>query len=97
MFHRKMLIIFIDIHDLQFNMHSNVKYNIECTKPAGSNMYSAWGCPHEVEGICMRVKHRHCDPGMKGCILHGRFTFSDPDKNSPAIKRKLAESKRNNK
>jgi len=24
-----------------------------------------------------------CDPGMKGCVLFGRFTFSNPDKNRP--------------
>jgi len=26
---------------------------------------------------------------MKGCVLYGRFAFSDPEKNSPAVKRKL--------
>ena len=57
-------------------------------------MSSAWGCPHEVEGLCMKVKQRACNPGMKGCVLYGRFAFSDPDKNSPAIKRKLEEKKR---
>jgi hypothetical protein len=57
-------------------------------------MSSAWGCPHEVDGLCMKVKQRTCNPGMKGCVLYGRFAFSDPDKNSPAIKRKLEEKKR---
>ena len=52
-------------------------------------MSSAWGCPHEVEGLCMKVKQLPCNPGMKGCVLYGRFAFSDPEKNSPAIKRKL--------
>jgi hypothetical protein len=42
----------------------------------------------------MKVKQRPCNPGMKGCVLYGRFAFSDPDKNSPAIKRKLEEKKR---
>jgi hypothetical protein len=56
-------------------------------------MSSAWGCPHEVEGLCMKVNKRPCNPGMKGCVLYGRFAFSDPDKNSPAIKRKLEERK----
>lgn len=56
-------------------------------------MSSAWGCPHEVDGLCMKVKQKPCNPGMKGCILYGRFTFSDPEKNSPAIKRKLEERK----
>lgn len=57
-------------------------------------MSSAWGCPHEVDGLCMKVKQRPCNPGMKGCVLYGRFAFSNPDKNSPAIKRKLEEKKR---
>lgn len=57
-------------------------------------MSSAWGCPHEIDGLCMKVKQRPCNPGMKGCVLYGRFAFSDPDKNSPAIKRKLEERKR---
>ncbi|MDH5785548.1 MAG: hypothetical protein OEZ16_08065 [Chromatiales bacterium] len=42
-----------------------------------------WGCPHEVLGKCDKVKQRPCDPGMKGCILAGRFVFSDEQKNRP--------------
>ena len=42
-----------------------------------------WGCPHEVQGKCDKVKQRPCDPGMKGCILAGRFVFSDEEKNRP--------------
>jgi len=59
-------------------------------------MSSAWGCPHEVEGVCMRVKQKPCSPGMKGCVLYGRFAFSVPEKNSPAIKRRLAAKTRSN-
>lgn len=44
---------------------------------------SGWGCPHEVEGRCMRVKGFDCDPGMKGCVLSGRFRFSNEAKNRP--------------
>lgn len=44
----------------------------------------SWGCPHEVDGICQRVKKSPCDPGMKGCVLSGRFVFSNPAKNRPA-------------
>jgi hypothetical protein len=47
-------------------------------------MSGSWGCPHEVNGRCQRVLNRPCDPGMKGCVLFGRFTFSDPAKNRPA-------------
>jgi hypothetical protein len=54
-------------------------------------MSGSWGCPHEVKGLCSKVKNRPCDPGMKGCVLYGRFAFSNPDKNSPAIKRKLEQ------
>jgi hypothetical protein len=42
---------------------------------------SGWGCPHEDHGTCMRVAGRPCDPGMKGCVLAGRFRFSNPGKN----------------
>ena len=56
-------------------------------------MSGSWGCPHEVKGLCSRVKNLPCDPGMKGCVLYGRFAFSDADKNSPAIKRKLKDKK----
>jgi hypothetical protein len=44
---------------------------------------SGWGCPHEIKGQCGRVAGRPCDPGMKGCILAGRFRFSNDDKNRP--------------
>lgn len=40
-----------------------------------------WGCPHEANGKCQKVNDLPCDPGMKGCVLFGRFTFSDPQKN----------------
>ena len=41
----------------------------------------SWGCPHEVNGVCLHVKSLPCDPGMKGCVLYGRVTFSNPAKN----------------
>ena len=44
---------------------------------------SGWGCPHEVEGKCRRVKNLPCDIGMKGCVLFGRFRFADDSKNRP--------------
>lgn len=44
---------------------------------------SGWGCPHEVGGNCQRVQGRPCDPGMKGCILFGRFVWSTEAKNRP--------------
>jgi len=42
---------------------------------------SGWGCVHEIHEQCSRLGYRPCDPGMKGCILAGRFRFSNPDKN----------------
>jgi hypothetical protein len=42
---------------------------------------SGWGCPHEVRGECERIPGHSCDPGMKGCVLFGRFTFSNESKN----------------
>ena len=45
---------------------------------------SSWGCPHEANGVCQKVKQIPCDPGMKGCVLYGRFVFSNPAKNRVA-------------
>jgi len=42
-----------------------------------------WGCPHEANGICQKVPQERCDPGMKGCVLAGRFRFSSEHKNRP--------------
>ena len=41
-----------------------------------------WSCPHEVNGLCSKINNLHCDPGMKGCELYGRFVFFDPGKNA---------------
>lgn len=54
---------------------------------------SGWGCPHEDKGQCRRVQGKPCDPGMKGCIMSGRFVFSNDDKNTPKVKRKLEVKK----
>ncbi|MES0372114.1 MAG: hypothetical protein ABUK11_07515 [Mariprofundaceae bacterium] len=52
---------------------------------------SGWGCPHEEQGECRRVPGKKCEPGMKGCTLSGRFTFSSSEKN---ISRRLKQSER---
>jgi len=44
-------------------------------------MAGAWGCPHETSDLCSRVNNLPCDPGMKGCVLHGRYVFANDDKN----------------
>jgi hypothetical protein len=38
---------------------------------------SGWNCPHEVNGICLKVQGAYCCPGMKGCILFGQVEFRD--------------------
>ncbi len=32
-----------------------------------------------------------CDPGMKGCVLHGRFVFANDDKNERLRQKKARE------
>ncbi len=56
-------------------------------------MSGGWGCPHEINDKCKRVENRPCNPGMKGCILAGRFIFSDDSKNTKAaIKKKISQN-----
>lgn len=50
-----------------------------------------WGCPHERDGRCGKVDDRPCDPGMKGCELHGRYAFFDASKNE-RLRQKQARS-----
>lgn len=38
---------------------------------------SGWGCPHEIDGLCERVRQAYCRPGMKGCVLAGKVEFRD--------------------
>ena len=42
-----------------------------------------WGCPHEADGKCQKLNSLPCDPGMKGCVLFGRFVWADQSKNRP--------------
>jgi hypothetical protein len=44
-------------------------------------MAGGWGCPHEASDICTKINNLPCDPGMKGCVLAGRFVFSNEEKN----------------
>lgn len=44
-------------------------------------MAGGWGCPHEVDDTCTKINNLPCDPGMKGCVLAGRFVFFNDDKN----------------
>lgn len=49
-----------------------------------------WGCPHDDGGKCLKVPGEECNPGMKGCVLFGRFVFSNEEKN---ISRRLDAKK----
>ena len=42
---------------------------------------SAWSCPHDLNGICQLVQGAACDPGMRGCVLHGKVRFANEAKN----------------
>jgi hypothetical protein len=55
---------------------------------------SGWGCPHELNGTCQHIQSRVCDPGMKGCVLAGRFRFSDEAKNRPPRPARLSNGRR---
>ena len=44
-------------------------------------MAGGWGCPHEIDDTCTKVNNLPCDPGMKGCVLAGRYVFINEDKN----------------
>lgn len=52
---------------------------------------SSWGCPHDNKGQCLKVPGKACDPGMKGCTMSGKYTFSTDEKN---ISRRLKEKKK---
>lgn len=54
---------------------------------------SAWGCPHDLKGSCQKVAQRPCDPGMKGCVLAGRYVFA----NSEEKNRRLGEKQKTDK
>lgn len=51
---------------------------------------ASWGCPHEIEGLCTKVDNRSCDPGMKGCVLAGRYVFAGSDEKNKRLREKLA-------
>ncbi len=51
---------------------------------------SAWSCPHDLNGICQLVQGAACDPGMRGCVLHGKVRFANEAKNQPRKPAKAA-------
>jgi hypothetical protein len=36
---------------------------------------SSWGCPHQVNQLCQKLKGPYCRPGMRGCVLAGKVSF----------------------
>ena len=44
---------------------------------------SAWSCPHDLNGICQRVRGAICEPGMRGCELEGKVRFAREELNQP--------------
>jgi orotidine-5'-phosphate decarboxylase len=44
-------------------------------------MAGGWGCPHEVNDTCTKINDLPCNPGMKGCVLAGRYVFASEEKN----------------
>ena len=56
---------------------------------------SGWSCPNETNGNCDHVPGQKCDPGMKGCVLFGKFRFANAEKNSPRRERERLEAMAN--
>jgi len=56
-------------------------------------MSGTWGCPHEVDNTCSKVNNLPCDPGMKGCVLAGRYIFFGDDEKNERLRRKRAHEK----
>jgi hypothetical protein len=55
-------------------------------------MAGAWGCPHEINGQCHKVIGQACDPGMKGCVLSGRYVFASAGKNQRLLQKQARRS-----
>jgi hypothetical protein len=58
---------------------------------------ASWGCPHEINGLCTKVNNLSCDPGMKGCVLAGRYVFTVNDEKNKRFQEKLAREAAANK
>jgi hypothetical protein len=56
-------------------------------------MAGSWGCPHESNGVCQKVNRLPCDPGMKGCVLYGRYVFANAEKNERLREKQARQSK----
>ena len=56
-------------------------------------MAGSWGCAYEVNDRCTKVNNLPCNPGMKGCELHGRFRFAVESKNERYWEKQAREEK----
>ncbi len=54
-------------------------------------MSGTWGCPHEVNNTCGKVGGLPCDPGMKGCVLAGRYIFFGAEEKNARLRQKRAQ------
>lgn len=54
-------------------------------------MPGGWGCPHEIDNHCGKLNNQPCNPGMKGCVLAGRFRFANEDKNTRFYEKRSRE------
>ena len=54
----------------------------------------SWGCPHEIQGVCTKVNNLPCDPGMKGCVLAGKYVFANDDAKNERLRIKRAREGR---
>ena len=52
------------------------------------NMTGSWGCPHEIGSRCHKVNGLAGDPGMKGCVLDGRYVFASAGKNERLLQKR---------
>jgi hypothetical protein len=43
-------------------------------------MAGSWGCPHGIDERRSKISNLPCDPGMKGCVLYGRFRSAREEK-----------------
>ncbi len=44
--------------------------------PEANDSMGSWSCPYDLDNVCQRVSGARCDPGMRGCVLQGRFRFA---------------------
>lgn len=55
---------------------------------------SSFSCPHQYNDHCIKL-NKPCDPGDKGCVLYGKFVFSNPTSPSnPAVERRSRHTDR---